>query len=272
MEQLHQDLEALLETVREEDRLAAEAAAEEETTIEDAETVSEQTQSLDAGASVEIDTAQVPLYGTETQPSEPDLPLVERDTPLATRMVETGETNAPELDLGIVDQPEIILDRDSFHAQGYKPTLQQLARLYVREEAPITFKRLSDLIARDHGFQRTGGKISSTIWHAVERVAPRTRSADEHWIFWPEATQPDDVLPFRGLEINGRPRQWREVPLPEKLGLIRQTTDEQPADLAEAVAGILGYGRVTKSFRTDIAKLAALLGQGEANPEDLGKG
>jgi len=118
---------------------------------------------------------------------------------------------------------------------------------------------LSDLIARDHGFQRTGGKISSTIWHAVEKVAPRTRSADEHWIFWPEAMEPTDVLPFRSLEISGRLRQWKEVPLPEKLGLIRETLDQAPVDLAEAVAHVLGYGRVTQSFRSDIVQFAAQL-------------
>jgi very-short-patch-repair endonuclease len=267
LEQLHQDLEALLEKVREEDRLAAEAAAAaKEEVTEDAETVLEQAPPTEAEASTEVDTAQKPLSATKTQPSEPDFPLLERDTPLAALMAETGGPDDPEFDLGPVSQPEITLDPDSFHSPGYKATLRRLAQAYVQGEAPITFKRLSDLIARDHGFQRTGGKISSTIWHAVERVAPRTRSADEHWIFWPESTGPVDVLPFRGLEIDGRPRQWKEVPLPEKLGLIRHTLKKSPSDLAEAVAAQLGYGRVTQSFRSEIAKLVGLLGNMETDP------
>lgn len=270
LEQLHHDLEALLETLREEDRLAAAAAEpEEQADNTDAKPASEHVQSTDfdddAGDDVQAATELSPVG---PPPPEPVLPPAERHTPQAAQMVETGEADAPELDLGVVKQPEIELDPESFHAPSYKPILQQLARSYVEQEAPITFKRLSDLIARDHGFQRTGGKISSTIWHAVERVARRTRSADEHWIFWPDGVEPVDVLHFRGLDINDRTRQWKEVPLPEKLGLIRQTLDTAPVDLAEEVAGLLGYGRVTKSFRADIAKLAEQLGQGSPGQED----
>jgi hypothetical protein len=69
---------------------------------------------------------------------------------------------------------------------------------------------------------------------------------------------PADVTPFRGLDVSGRERQWKEVPLPERRGLVRETLEKAPSDLAEAVAGVLGYGRVTQSFRADIARLAAL--------------
>jgi very-short-patch-repair endonuclease len=277
LEQLHHDLEVLLETVREEDRLAVEAAAlSNEGSIEDAEPESQQDATRDQEfkdeEAVETETTLELLPETDPLPSEPTQPLAERDRPLAARMAKTDVPDALELDLGIVAQPQITLDPDSFHAPGYKPTLQRLARFHIQEEAPITFKRLSDLIARDHGFQRTGGKISSTIWHAVERVAPRTRSADEHWIFWSDATEPVDALSFRGLEINGRLRQWKEVPLPEKLGLIRKILDQAPEDLAETVAGVLGYGRVTQSFRADISKLAAMFGQGQADREDESNG
>ena len=99
----------------------------------------------------------------------------------------------------------------------------------------------------------------------AERIAPRTRSTDEHWIFWPEAVEPSDVLPFRGLEVNGRPRQWKEVPLPEKLGLIEETLAQAPADLAGSVADVLGYGRVTQTFRADIMQLAVRLRKGASD-------
>lgn len=270
LDQLHHDLEALLEQVREEDRLAAEAAAAAaEKDAVDVEVSYEQEPvpkaDDDDGSDVEIETAPIPLpmseyelVGNTHSPHEPEHRL-------AAEMAVTDTSPAPEHDLGSVAQPDLSLHPDSFHAPSYKPTLQLLASRYVAEEAPITFKRMSDLIARDHGFQRTGGKISSTIWHAVERIAPRTRSADDHWIFWPEAVEPSDVLPFRGLEVNGRPRQWKEVPLPEKLGLIKETVAQAPADLAESVADVLEYGRVTQSFRTDITQLAERLRQGASD-------
>ncbi|MFZ7094019.1 DUF3320 domain-containing protein [Primorskyibacter sp. 2E233] len=267
LEQLHRDLEALLETVREADRLAEEAAVsavEEPAEPEHSDVQAEPTEHENYVLADDVASSALP--GPDRAPAALDHPAEESDRRLAAGMAAEDTTIAPELDFADTRQPDPDLDPDSFHAPDYAETLRQLAARYVREEAPITFKRLSDLIARDHGFQKTGKRISSTIWHAVERVAPRTRSADEHWIFWPETLEPTDVLPFRGLEVVGRLRQWKEVPLPEKLGLIRETLDRGPEDLAETVAHVLGYGRVTQSFRSDIAKLAAQLGQGTDNP------
>lgn len=267
LEQLHHDLEALLEMVREADRLAEEAVAlavEEPAEPEHGDEQAEPWEYEDDVAADDIASSALP--GPVPAPAALEHPAEEPDRPLAARtpVKETGI--APQLDLGDTAQPDLDIDPDSFHAPSYSDTLRQLAARYVHEEAPITFKRLSDLIARDHGFQKTGKRISSTIWHAVEKVAPRSRSADEHWIFWPDTMEATDVLSFRGLEVAGRLRQWKEVPLPEKLGLIRETLDREPEDLAETVAHVLGYGRVTQSFRTDIAKLAAHPGQGEDNP------
>lgn len=269
LDQLHHDLEALLEQVREEDQMAAVAASAVGLKDEvNAGASYEQEPVCDAGdesSKVKIATAPIPLPLSESEPIGNTLSAEDREHGLAANMGVTDTTPTPELVLEIVAQPDLSLDPSSFHAPSYKPTLQQLARRYVGEEAPITFKRMSDLIARDHGFQRTGAKISSTIWHAVERIATRTRSADDQWIFWPEAVEPSDVLPFRGLEVNGRQRQWKEVPLPEKLGLIEETLAQSPADLPEAVALVLGYGRVTQSFRAEIAPLAERLKKGASD-------
>ena len=266
LEQLDSDLEALLEKVREDDRLAAEAAAlAEEEGITDVGSELHQDNLLEQEDGSDIDedvepspeSRSVPALGSV--PAELHPPRAESQPHLAALMGNANEPIDQELDLGIVAEPEIELDPEAFHAPGYKPILQRLAKQYIEEEAPITFKRLSDLIARDHGFQRTGGRISSTIWHAIEGVAQRTRSADENWIFWPVGTDPVDVMQFRGLETSGRARLWKEVPLPEKLGLIRETREVPFEDLAEAVAGALGYGRVTQQFRQDVSKLLMLL-------------
>lgn len=150
-------------------------------------------------------------------------------------------------------------DPAAFHEPNYRGRLRAMAQHLIDAEGPITFKRVSDLIAREHGFQKTGSRISSTIWDAVNDVRPRVREVDGSDVFWPEGARPLSVCDFRGLSMAGRDRQWREVPLPEQLGLLRRIQDEQPEDLARRIAEAIGYGRVTQSFRDEIAQLEGIL-------------
>ena len=57
------------------------------------------------------------------------------------------------------------------------------------------------------------------------------------------------------------------------LGLIEETLAQAPADLAGSVAEVLGYGRVTQSFRADITQLAERLRKGASDDgnEDEGQ-
>lgn len=260
LQRLHDELQAVLLADRSE--AEAKAARMAET---DAARTDRSAASIEAEAPIEPDDIM----------SDPTLPVGgapppdrgdEVSTIVPTRATTTAATSteaaapvtSPLPGLGDSQaQPDIAVDPDNFHAPSYRTTLQRLARLYVEEEGPITYKRVSDLIAREHGFQRTGSQISSTIWHAVERVARRTRSADEHWIFWPDGMEPAGIVEFRGLTIAGRSRSWKEVPLPERLGLVRQVQATSPSDLGRAVAETIGYGRVTQSFRDEIDGLAA---------------
>ncbi|MCE8422213.1 hypothetical protein LZ190_26810, partial [Rhodovulum sulfidophilum] len=59
--------------------------------------------------------------------------------------------------------------------------------------------------------------------------------------------------------LKGRERLWKEVPLPERLGLVAQLGAKTPDDLPRAVADAIGYGRLTQSFRDEIASLVAML-------------
>ena len=61
--------------------------------------------------------------------------------------------------------------------------------------------------------------------------------------------------------MDGRDRLWKEVPLPERLGLVSTLKGENPLDLPRSVAEAIGYGRLTQSFRDEIAELERLLDQ-----------
>ncbi|AZB65608.1 DUF3320 domain-containing protein [Cereibacter sphaeroides] len=155
--------------------------------------------------------------------------------------------------------PSVAVDPERFHEPGYRHILLDMARNLIAEEGPITFKRISDLIAREHGFQRTGSQISSTIWTALKPLGNHIRLEDGHELYWPDGSEPAPTLPFRGLKVKGRERLWKEVPLPERLGLVAQLGAKAPDDLPRAVADAIGYGRLTQSFRDEIASLVAML-------------
>jgi hypothetical protein len=145
-----------------------------------------------------------------------------------------------------------------FHEPADRSWLGAMAREIIAAEGPVTLERVSDLIARDHGFQRMGRQIAATAALALGGIEPRTRCADGQEVFWPPGATPQQAVPFCGLGAAGRARDWDEVPLPERLGLLRQVAAEGHADLARAMAAAIGYKRLTETFRSEIATLAAL--------------
>jgi very-short-patch-repair endonuclease len=168
---------------------------------------------------------------------------------------------APHLP-GLEDGPLSLPDPDRFYEPGYRPQLKAMAAKMIDAEGPITFKRLSDRIARAHGFQRTGRQISSTVWAACNRLRQHVATPDGHKVFWPDGVPPETLVLYRGLTIGDERREWREVPHPEKLWLVRKILVGSSADPARAVADAIGIARVTTQFRTEIAELVRHLGRG----------
>jgi very-short-patch-repair endonuclease len=142
-----------------------------------------------------------------------------------------------------------------FHDPSYLPQLKAMAAEIIDAEGPITLKRLSDRIARAHGFERTGKQIKGTVWGACKRIRRYVATPDEQKVFWPEGASPEPLVPFRGLLLAGERREWKEVPHPEKLWLVREILQRGSDDPARAVAEAIGFGRVTTQFRTEIAEL-----------------
>ncbi|MGB7214997.1 MAG: DUF3320 domain-containing protein, partial [Gammaproteobacteria bacterium] len=150
---------------------------------------------------------------------------------------------------------ELACDPTRFYEPDYRPKLQRMAATIIDGEGPITFKCLTDRIARAHGFQRTGRQISRTVWAACRRLRRYASTPDGHKVFWPEGTEPAEHFVFRGLTVNGERREWREVPYPEKLWLVRKVLEQGPDDPARAVAQLIGLGRISTNFRNEIAAL-----------------
>src|SRR5690606_34232834 len=59
--------------------------------------------------------------------------------------------------------PNISIDPARFYEPGYIRTLTALTCDLVDRYGPMTFRHLSELVARAHGFQRTGSQIKSQV-------------------------------------------------------------------------------------------------------------
>jgi very-short-patch-repair endonuclease len=156
---------------------------------------------------------------------------------------------------------ELTPDPSRFYDPEYQNHLREMAAMIINHEGPITFKRLTDQLARAHGFRRTGRPISQLIWNVCEQVRPKSQSADGHHIFWPEGSIPKDIVPFRGMQVGGTRREWRDVPYPEKLGLIRDVLSTSPSDPARSVGDAIGISRLTTTFRNEITELISAMSQ-----------
>jgi very-short-patch-repair endonuclease len=152
--------------------------------------------------------------------------------------------------------PDKTLDPARFYESEYRSVLQALGTEYVDRLGPITFKHLSDIIARAHGFQRTGSEIKRQVWAAVSRSRRSSRSPSGDTVLWPRNMTPTDVAAFRGLTVGGSPRAWYDVPYPEKLGLALDTVrQESSRDAVAAISGKIGFTRLREATREELQAL-----------------
>lgn len=150
-------------------------------------------------------------------------------------------------------------DASRFYEPGYLPRLTAMACELIDSEGPITFKHLSDTIARRHGFKRTGKQISGVIWRASRSSRTYTAPPGGHKVFWPKDTEPKEIVAYRGKQPNQLTRDWSQVPHPEKLGLVKMLLDRDTQDLYAAVAEAAGIRRITTQFGNEVRSLRAHL-------------
>jgi hypothetical protein len=127
----------------------------------------------------------------------------------------------------------------------------------IAAEAPITLLRLARLVARRHGFQRTGRQIVRSVRAAAEPLGQIVPTPDGQEVIWQPGAQPQAVMPYRGSEIAGEPRHWSDVPYPEKLGFARDF--KAHADAVRAMSIALGLGRLATSTRDEFEALLEIV-------------
>jgi hypothetical protein len=155
-----------------------------------------------------------------------------------------------------ISQPKLQLQPNSFYERSYLPAIKVLGTEMIDRLGPVTFGYLSGLIARAHGFQRTGSQIKSQVWAAVSKERKVSRTPAGVSIFWPKARTPETILDYRGLFVGGESRQWSDVPHPEKLGIVMKVLRDGPTeDSAAEIASRIGLTRLKQATRDELEAL-----------------
>lgn len=221
-----------------------------------------------------VDTAGTPA--PDTEPPNAKAPEPERDpnldgepdddmavsgdltyaAPEPARVASVAEPGQPALlDLPPAEtaSADIPTDPVRFYEPGYRMTLRRFAVAIIDEAGPITFKHLSEIVARRHGFQRTGRQIKSQLWDSVKSSRTHTKETDGQTLFWPEGAEPADIIAYRGLAPGGHERSWRDIPHAEMLGLASKAV-ASGGDPVETMAADLGLKRVAAGTREHLER------------------
>ena len=114
------------------------------------------------------------------------------------------------------------IDPDRFADAGYSPILAEMIKHAVETEAPIEKSALATVIARAHGFKRTGRAITDR----VEKIGRRLfhyRQEDSGKIFvWREETQHGSLLICREPSDEDRKRPIEDIPNRERTSTARR--------------------------------------------------
>ena len=147
------------------------------------------------------------------------------------------------------------LDPSQFHEARYRRVLCLLAVDLIDRLGPITFRHLSEIIARAHGFQRTGSQIKQQVWASVSKERKTSRDRSGETTFWPADQGPVELVPFRGTQLGDQARDWEFVPQSERLGLAMAVLSSAKGDLAADMASRIGFSRLKQTTRVELEAL-----------------
>lgn len=144
-----------------------------------------------------------------------------------------------ESDLFAYERP----DPERFDDDDYTPSLTSLISRIVADEGPIPLDLLARIVAREHGWQRTGRRIRERV---LSCIGGNEIHDDPNGPFvWRPGTFADEI-PFRyGIE-----RGVRERPIAEFMGALADNPDIVEADdSASAFARKIGVQRLSADAR-----------------------
>lgn len=139
------------------------------------------------------------------------------------------------------------IDPDRFYDPEYNDVLIEMVRLVVETEAPIRDDQLATVIARAHGFARTGRLIRERVDEVVQRSFVLVEDQVDHVFVWIDERHATRLDEYRVPKSGSANRSIDQIALPELMLAARAVDDVE--DRAVAVARIFGISRLRRDAR-----------------------
>ena len=203
-----------------------------------------------AGGLVDQDDGGEPTRKYAYKTAAPSATIEEKPGNLVRRSADPKPKYLPgeEPDLFTDERP----DPERFDDDDYTPSLTSMISRIVADEGPIPLDLLARIVAREHGWQRTGRKIRERV---LSCIGDNEIHDDPNGPFvWRPGTFADEI-PFRyGME-----RGVRERPIAEFMGALRDNPGIVEADDSAGVfARRIGVQRLSADARRWLDECIAL--------------
>ena len=213
---------------------AAEEGQAESTNESETDQVNEQTKEVVGSNSHEVLTtgAEVPILADDVQ---------------IPNTSETGRQPYQHTDFThMADR----IDPEHFFEPDHTKVIAEMIKHAVELEAPIEKSALATLIARAHGFKRTGSAIADRV-ERIGRGLFHYRPERSGRVFvWRDSAQPKAISTWREPTDEDRKRPIEDIPEEEIILAARDFPFED--DLPRAVAVAFGFSRLRASSRKRI--------------------
>ena len=139
------------------------------------------------------------------------------------------------------------VDASQFFERSYDAELTRLVTGIVQSEGPISDDVLVRRIARLHGWQRTGTRITERVMRIALKVFKKTNEESVGTFLWPDGMEAGQPLPFR----SGLGRTVDEICMPELISLALDVlvSGKIGEDAIAAMAKGLGLQRLRATSR-----------------------
>ena len=246
MEKVFSQLEEVLKADRQA-RSEKEEAAANATAGEHQEAFAQQPAAGEPEQEAEVDEAETAShFELPNDPDEETSDPPQRDMMFARAFDAKSAREVPYRHTDFSDLDGTI-DPQRFYDDDYDDDLANLIARAIEFEAPVRDDKLATIMARAHGFARTGRLIKERVDAIARRIAYFTVDDEDCVFFWTDENQAASLAEYRVPASGKMERSINEISL-EELALAANTVPNED-DRPVAVARLFLISRLRKSAR-----------------------